>query len=448
MIYLDPPYNVHGQAYPYLDAFTHDTWLTMMEERLKLAWTLLSDDGCICVSIDDHEVHHLRKLMEELYGEAHFVATVVWQRAYGHKSNGKHFGVVHEYILIYAKGDPSRFRASWQEDPSSAVLSDDAGTIRLQDGQEVLYSSVWKGKDVGYTATGTKELRSLFSYQRAEDIIFPTAKPVPLLRRLLRLGTAPYGEDLVLDCFAGSASLAHAVMSQNREDGANRRFILVEQSWHFDATLVPRVMKVMYCPSWREGVPQDYPSAGLWDWPEWVTRSPRLVQVIRLESYEDSLHNIVFNSAPSDGQCCMADQAIHYRVALPLRGDEPSLGPETWIHPFSISLEALSERGAHVERVDLVETFNAMLGLSVERVERWINPVTTVEYLAVVGRHQHLPVLVLWREGEALSDEGEISFLESRVRSFERVYMNGASRLPGISSLPTIFRTVEGGEAR
>ncbi len=128
MIYIDPPYNT-GNDFVYPDNFAdpldtylqltgqkdsagnlltsnpetggryHSAWLSMMYPRLFLARQLLREDGVIFVSIDDHEVHNLRLLMNEIYGEENFVASVMWQKMYSGKADATHFGIFHEYIL-------------------------------------------------------------------------------------------------------------------------------------------------------------------------------------------------------------------------------------------------------------------------------------------------------------------------------------------------------------
>jgi hypothetical protein len=132
LIYIDPPYNT-GQDFIYPDNFAdplaaylqmtgqqdaagnlltsnpetsgryHSAWLSMMFPRLFLARQLLRDDGVIFVSIDDHEVHHLRMLMNELFGEENFIATVIWEKVFAPKPAAKTFSTSHDYLLVYAK---------------------------------------------------------------------------------------------------------------------------------------------------------------------------------------------------------------------------------------------------------------------------------------------------------------------------------------------------------
>ena len=131
MIYIDPPYNT-GNDFIYPDDFKdplgrylqltgqadeagnlltsnpetsgryHSAWLSMMYPRLFLARQLLRDDGVIFVSIDDHEVHNLRLLMNEIFGEENFVAAFIWQKRYS-RDNRPTVGAVHDYVLLYAR---------------------------------------------------------------------------------------------------------------------------------------------------------------------------------------------------------------------------------------------------------------------------------------------------------------------------------------------------------
>lgn len=126
MIYIDPPYNT-GHDFVYEDDYSdplerykavtsqatksnpetmgrfHTKWLNMMYPRLRLAANLLRDDGVIFISIDDAEVHNLRKLCDETFGEENFVAELVWERAYSPKNDAKYISNSHDYVLMYAK---------------------------------------------------------------------------------------------------------------------------------------------------------------------------------------------------------------------------------------------------------------------------------------------------------------------------------------------------------
>lgn len=152
LIYIDPPYNT-GQDFVYPDNYAdplntylrltgqidsegnlltsnpetggryHSSWLSMMYPRLFLARQLLREDGLICVSIDDHEVHHLRLLLNEIFGEENFIATCVWQKRYSRENRGI-IGDVHDYLVFYAreKETLARFRGLLQMDEQSEAV--------------------------------------------------------------------------------------------------------------------------------------------------------------------------------------------------------------------------------------------------------------------------------------------------------------------------------------
>jgi adenine-specific DNA-methyltransferase len=110
--YIDPPYNTgHSKhtGFAYNDSFQqaedderHSTWLNMMEPRLLLAHSLLTPAGIIMMSIDDREVHHLRMLLDQIFGEHNFIAQLVWDGGTV-KNNARFISATHEYVLIYTK---------------------------------------------------------------------------------------------------------------------------------------------------------------------------------------------------------------------------------------------------------------------------------------------------------------------------------------------------------
>lgn len=123
-IYIDPPYNTGNEGWVYNDNLTqpqfkewigqtvgkegedatrHDKWCCMMYPRLQLLKELLRDDGAIFISIDDNEVHHLRMMMDEIFGEENFVATIIWHKMDSPKNTAIHFSEDHDYIIVYGK---------------------------------------------------------------------------------------------------------------------------------------------------------------------------------------------------------------------------------------------------------------------------------------------------------------------------------------------------------
>ena len=102
-IYIDPPYNTGSAFEHYDDNLEHSQWLAMMWPRLEMLRELLAEDGSIWVSIDDREGHYLKVIMDEVFGRRNFVSNVIWQKAYGPRSNAKFISDSHEHVQLYAK---------------------------------------------------------------------------------------------------------------------------------------------------------------------------------------------------------------------------------------------------------------------------------------------------------------------------------------------------------
>jgi adenine-specific DNA-methyltransferase len=121
LVYIDPPYNT-GSSFAYADAFAdHGAWVRMMRPRLAAGRAVLAATGAIFVSIDDHEVAHLRLLLDEVFGEANFVAQIVVNLNAKGRQLGRGFATSHEYLLVYA-----RDLAACVLDPTSTSTVDPA----------------------------------------------------------------------------------------------------------------------------------------------------------------------------------------------------------------------------------------------------------------------------------------------------------------------------------
>ena len=320
MIYIDPPYN-KDKDFVYSDTWgdsiqnyllqtdqlrdegytstksnstgrRHTNWLNMIYPRLWLSRNLLKEDGVIFVSIDDDEVHNLRKVMDEIYGEENFVANVIWEKKYSPQNDAKWLSDNHDHILIYAKNKdiwrPNLLpRTKEQNDRYKNPDNDPRGNWKSSDLSVKTYS---KSNDYPITAPSGKVSNppqsrcwsvSPKKYQELLDdnrISFgEDNNGVPRLKSFLsevKQGTVPLtiwkylevghnqdatkevkelfdgnayfdtpkpvrllkrilhlstnDNDIILDFFAGSGTTAHAVMDLNQEDGRNRKYILVQ----------------------------------------------------------------------------------------------------------------------------------------------------------------------------------------------------------------------------
>ena len=298
-------------------------------------------------------------------------------------------------------------------------------------------------------------------YLGALGLDFPYCHPVSLYEELVA-AAASNNRDFVLDFFAGSGTTGHAVINLNREDGGQRKFILVEMADYFDTVLVPRVKKVMFTPEWKAGKPKRLATK------EEAERTPRLVKVLRLESYEDALHNTF--SDTSVGRVSEKEKAvkklvgdeayrIRYLVKLPLDASDSMLNLAKLEHPFDYTIDVLNDFGPKTQHVDLVETFNWLYGLRVRRVFTWENPKDKTPrakkgrlYRATTGidREGKKRILVVWRDMTGLDPVKDREFLEARaaeIGPFEEQWINGDTAAKGFASLDGIFkRLMAGGE--
>jgi adenine-specific DNA-methyltransferase len=349
-VYIDPPYNTGNEGWIYNDNVNspemrewlgrvvgkesddltrHDKWLCMMYPRLVLLREMLREDGAIFVSIDDNEVHNLKYLLDEVFDNQNFLATLIWEK--GKKGDSKFFSETHEYILAYArskktllaggtvwkrqkagvervldqykhfrqrlnddhlairqemmkwyrglkKGDPAKAHKhyNWSDDrglyfPDNFHGPDDGRDSRPR--YDIIHpksglpckkpSTGWRWEE-SRTQAALKEIPPLIHFGPDETTIpcrksylvdasreafttvfykdgraatlavetlvgkgkFSFPKDAEILSGIFRMVTNP--GDLILDSFAGSGTTGHAVMQLNKEDGGNRRFIMVE----------------------------------------------------------------------------------------------------------------------------------------------------------------------------------------------------------------------------
>lgn len=190
---------------------------------------------------------------------------------------------------------------------------------------------------------------------------FPSGKkPLKLVERFLRMSDSAEGEGY-LDFFAGSGTTAHAVINLNREDAGTRKYFLIEMGDHFDTVLVPRIKKVVYSPDWRDGKP--------------TTRDKGIshcVKILKLESYEDCLNNLELTRSAdqkdllSRNPGLREDYLLGYFLDVETRGSVLKLDHfrDPWNYRMKIATGSVGE--TRETPIDLVETFNWLLGLTVQ----------------------------------------------------------------------------------
>ena len=249
---------------------------------------------------------------------------------------------------------------------------------------------------------------------------------------------------LILDYFAGSGTTGHAVINLNREDGGQRKFILVEMGEYFDTVLLPRIKKVTFSPEWKDGKPKRDAT------PTEAQRSPRIVKYIRLESYEDALNSIKLDD--NTAQLKLLEGAfgdeylLKYMLKWETKRSETLLNVEKLSQPFRYRLRVHTNGETHERTVDLPETFNYLLGLKVRT--RQVYADGDRRYLVYRGEIRETPgqnVAILWREtdGWVQADfERDRQFVAEQglAEGAAVVYVNGDSCLSSAKAIEPLFK--------
>ena len=290
------------------DQCRHDKWLCMMWPRLNLLHDLLSEDGVIFISIDDNEQHRLRAVMDEIFGEKNFIGDIIRKTKSTTNDTKNGFNIQHENCITYAKNsnvirlqgeqkDYSNYKnpdndpmGIWINDNPSARTGHLKFPITNPHTKKIDYPP--QGRNWGFSEESYKryvksgkikfkknhkenergfilkrylseiksdkhQVNSLFATENAymnqvatkeknillKDNIFDYPKPSSFLQRIVSCATNK--DSIILDSFAGSGTTAHAVLALNKEDGGNRKFILIECEDYADSITAERVRRVI-----------------------------------------------------------------------------------------------------------------------------------------------------------------------------------------------------------
>jgi adenine-specific DNA-methyltransferase len=291
------------------DLTRHDKWLCMMYPRLKLLHKLLAEDGAIFISIDDNEQASLKMMMDEIFGAGNFINNVIWEKNYSPRNDAKYFSASHDFLVVYAKSkhnfqvklsvrtekqnkfykyDDNDGRGVWRPDnvlvksfsetgvfgiknPSTGIIhfppkgscyrfsrekaedllklnkfyfgKDGKGKPQMKRylsevNEGIVNQTIWKYDEVSHNQDGKKELNKII-----EGNVFDSPKPYQLIQKVLQISTNK--DSIILDSFAGSGTTAHAVLNLNKQDGGNRKFILIEMEDYAETITAERVKRVI-----------------------------------------------------------------------------------------------------------------------------------------------------------------------------------------------------------
>ena len=522
-IYADPPYNTSASEIMYKNSYKHSSWLSLLEDRIRLGKKLLLDSGIQCTTIDDVEQSRLSLLLQDTFAELPDAVTIRIKPSGRPIPNG--FAISHEYALFSKKNlgtsiarlthseeqaaryrekdDKGRFlwellrkagsnsfrenrptmyyplfvntnslivrlpKMRYEERTSEFVLEeqpladeqivfpikDDGKEGRWYYGVEravneqhelkavrnnrssfdiyrrrrpnegVQPTTSWIDSKYSATEHGTDLLKRLFGQQ--EKFSYP--KSVYAVEDCLRV-SGMQSKSIALDYFAGSGTTGHAVINLNREDNGNRKYILCEMAEYFNSVTKPRIEKVIYSEDWKDGKP--------------VSRKgiSQCFKYIRLEQYEDTLNNLQpknqrldFGNENGKGDF-EETYFLRYMLDTETKGDLFNL--EWFKNPFVMSIKTTKDNELVDTHVDMVETFNYLIGLNVETIRYPKDGYCVVEGTTHIGNER---TLVIWRNCNKVSNEDLNEFFRKQAycttdSEFDKIYVNGDNTLPNIKT--------------
>lgn len=522
-IYADPPYNTSASEIMYKNSYKHSSWLSLLEDRIRLGKKLLLDSGIQCTTIDDVEQSRLSLLLQDTFAELPETVTIRIKPSGRPIPNG--FAISHEYALFSKKNlgtsiarlthseeqaaryrekdDKGRFlwellrkagsnsfrenrptmyyplfvntnslivrlpKMRYEERTSEFVLEeqpladeqivfpikDDGKEGRWYYGVEravneqhelkavrnnrssfdiyrrrrpnegVQPTTSWIDSKYSATEHGTDLLKRLFGQQ--EKFSYP--KSVYAVEDCLRV-SGMQSKSIALDYFAGSGTTGHAVINLNREDNGNRKYILCEMAEYFNSVTKPRIEKVIYSEDWKDGKP--------------VSRKgiSQCFKYIRLEQYEDTLNNLQpknqrldFDNENGKGDF-EETYFLRYMLDTETKGDLFNL--EWFKNPFAMSIKTTKDNELVDTHVDMVETFNYLIGLNVETLRYPKDGYCVVEGTTHIGNER---TLVIWRNCNKVNNEDLNEFFRKQAycttdSEFDKIYVNGDNTLPNIKT--------------
>jgi len=491
-IYIDPPYNTGGDGFAYKDGYSTSSWCSFIFDRVANAQSIMTKDGAHFASIDGNEVNNLSTIFNRCFPWQENKDYFIWKRKAGGGSDSKFIAIDHEFVLFALGENSIFFEMDYSEEGAARFNDEDENgrfylktlerPIRLgarpnlqypikapdesiveyrEDGIKytwvvskarfetmlnnneivfkknenrdkwTVYRKVYMSKtvprslwtDIALNRDATQEFKELWN----DTELFSNPKPTKLIKHILSFGSNP--ESYVLDYFAGSGTTAHAVMNLNREDNGSRKYILVEMGDYFDTVLKPRIQKVIYSKDWKNGKP--------------VSRegSSHMFKYIRLESYEDTLNNLEIKRTDKQEQLLFSNEMskkakeeymLSYMLDVESKGS--LLNIDAFENPFNYKLNIATGSVGETKptAVDMVETFNYLIGLTVKHIDH-IQGFCIVEGTSP----QEERVLIIWRNTKEKTNKDLETFFRkqdysTRDMEFDLIYVNGDNNLENI----------------
>lgn len=469
-IYIDPPFNTGTNEFLYKNNYLDSSWITMMYDRLDLGSKLLKDDGSIFERIDYHGNHYIRFLMDMIFAEANLRNEIAINRiskkgfAAREAFKAQKYPVSTDSLFWYGKTERGFFlpyelsekpkgerwhamdvmdatpsipkprvilgkemlappRRKWMYSQEKINEMEKQGLIKLNAKGKPIY----RIKSGGFNLLDTN-WTDIPGYSFGWD--FPTENSETLLRRVIEASSQE--GDWLLDYFLGSGTttaIAHKL---------KRKWIGIEMGQYFEGTTLRRMKLVLA----GEG-------SGISKKVNW--QGGGFFKYQYLEQYEDTLHNIEF---PNEGKGQLwlklfpeetSEYVMKYMLRYETEGSPSLLNVKQLDSPFEYKLRTISDgRDEKIVSVDLVETFNYLLGLTVSRYNFLSE--NGRKYVIVLGERGNRRVAVVWRPTKDIDLEKDKEVIEQTIGDFhpDEVFINGDAYIKDYKVIESEFKALAG----
>lgn len=293
------------------------------------------------------------------------------------------------------------------------------GTIRIYNKfyEQQVFKNIWTDKKYFPEFQGTNLLKDILG-----DNPFSYPKSIWAVYDSLKIITS--NDDIAIDYFAGSGTTGHAVIKLNRFDNNDRKFILCEMGEYFNLVTKPRIQKVIYSDNWKAGKPKD--NEGI----------SHIFKYQDLESYEDVLNNLKLKASTTQSSLLAnSDFNDEYMLSymLDVESRDSLLNIDAFKNPFNYKLNITRNNESKETVIDLVETFNYLIGLHVKTIQT----IKGFKVITGVTNEREEETLIIWRNTEEKSNNDLNEFFKkmdfsTRDTEFDRIYVNGDNHLENL----------------
>lgn len=405
-VYIDPPYNTGKDRFCYKDNYQHSSWCSMMNDRLSLAKFLMKENATIYSQIDYTEKEKLKLILDSKFN---YITEIIWRIGWlsGYKTKANKFIRNHDTIYQHSISVNPLFNKTYIPYPEDYRRRDGA----IPEGEGYPIEDTWNCYEVD--SLNSISIISFSKEKLGDDTV--TQKNENLIERMIESSSNP--NDSVLDFFGGSGTTAAVSYKMKRF------FITIEIGNWFDTLMRPRIKNILHGDKYGISSKYKFPKSGL-------------VKYIRLESYEDCLDNLKFDRAQNqtdwleNNQSAREEYMIKYMMDLETK--DSILDIKKFETPFDYKINVTRDGEIKQVNVDLVETFNFLIGLNVDHIEMLKN-VLVVEGITRAGEK----TLVLWRnvnevDSNALDDWFRKCKYSTADSEFDVIYVNGDNNLENL----------------